>query len=123
MSADSEGRHVPHVHFVPRMQGVGFKRSFAQQREGPVNYIAGRGRGATGFTTRSDIGPARVASDAAFEKTGGREGQREAPVNYVAGRGRGANSIEKHPEDDDGKPMEGDALDEGDAGNLFADSV
>jgi pre-mRNA-processing factor 6 len=90
----------------------GQKRSFLQ-RDAPVNYIAGRGRGATGFTTRSDIGPARVASDAAFEKP---------PPGYVAGRGRGAGSIEKHPEDDDGKP-EGDALDEDDAGNLFADSV
>lgn len=26
---------------------------------GPANYVAGLGRGATGFTTRSDIGPAR----------------------------------------------------------------
>ncbi|MBM6387855.1 MAG: hypothetical protein JSY10_28470 [Paenibacillus sp.] len=25
----------------------------------PPNYVAGLGRGATGFTTRSDIGPAR----------------------------------------------------------------
>ncbi|KAL3631566.1 Protein STABILIZED1 [Castilleja foliolosa] len=29
----------------------------------PANYVAGLGRGATGFTTRSDIGPARVAPD------------------------------------------------------------
>ncbi|KAI8097326.1 PRP1 splicing factor, N-terminal-domain-containing protein [Halteromyces radiatus] len=28
----------------------------------PPNYVAGLGRGATGFTTRSDIGPAREAS-------------------------------------------------------------
>ncbi|KAI9097297.1 PRP1 splicing factor, N-terminal-domain-containing protein [Phlyctochytrium arcticum] len=35
----------------------------------PPNYIAGLGRGATGFTTRSDIGPAREGpSDAALEK-------------------------------------------------------
>jgi len=27
----------------------------------PVNYVAGLGRGATGFTTRSDIGPARIS--------------------------------------------------------------
>jgi len=27
--------------------------------EAPANYVAGLGRGATGFTTRSDIGPAR----------------------------------------------------------------
>ncbi|KAK8765171.1 hypothetical protein V5799_032219 [Amblyomma americanum] len=29
----------------------------------PLGYVAGVGRGATGFTTRSDIGPARDASD------------------------------------------------------------
>ena len=29
----------------------------------PANYVAGLGRGATGFTTRSDIGPARAAPE------------------------------------------------------------
>jgi hypothetical protein len=29
----------------------------------PSNYVAGLGRGATGFTTRSDIGPARLAPE------------------------------------------------------------
>ena len=29
----------------------------------PAGYVAGLGRGATGFTTRSDIGPAREAND------------------------------------------------------------
>lgn len=29
----------------------------------PPNYVPGLGRGATGFTTRSDIGPARMAPD------------------------------------------------------------
>lgn len=39
----------------------------------PPNYIAGLGRGATGFTTRSDIGPAREAqpADAAKKRGGG----------------------------------------------------
>ncbi|KAJ3218692.1 hypothetical protein HDU67_004474 [Dinochytrium kinnereticum] len=31
-------------------------------KKAPPNYIAGLGRGATGFTTRSDIGPAREAA-------------------------------------------------------------
>ncbi len=35
--------------------------------EPPPNYVAGLGRGATGFTTRSDIGPARASS---FEGSG-----------------------------------------------------
>nr|XP_020016591.1 pre-mRNA-processing factor 6-like [Castor canadensis] len=29
----------------------------------PLGYVPGLGRGATGFTTRSDIGPARDAND------------------------------------------------------------
>ena len=29
----------------------------------PSNYVVGLGRGATGFTTRSDIGPARAAPE------------------------------------------------------------
>lgn len=33
-------------------------QSFLQQ-QAPENYVAGLGRGATGFTTRSDLGPAR----------------------------------------------------------------
>ena len=34
----------------------------------PLGYVAGVGRGATGFTTRSDIGPAREASDVSDER-------------------------------------------------------
>ncbi|KAI8824841.1 PRP1 splicing factor, N-terminal-domain-containing protein [Fimicolochytrium jonesii] len=38
-------------------------------KKAPPNYIAGLGRGATGFTTRSDIGPAREGpTEAALEK-------------------------------------------------------
>ncbi len=34
------------------------RRDFLSQ-PAPENYVAGLGRGATGFTTRSDLGPAR----------------------------------------------------------------
>ncbi|KAJ3116004.1 hypothetical protein HDU96_010652 [Phlyctochytrium bullatum] len=37
----------------------------------PPNYIAGLGRGATGFTTRSDIGPAREAAPEIPDKPAG----------------------------------------------------
>lgn len=37
------------------------KRDF--DKEAPADYVPGLGRGATGFTTRSDIGPARPAPD------------------------------------------------------------
>eukprot|EP01036_Dinobryon_divergens_P053937 gene53937-72077_t len=55
----------------------------------PTNYVAGLGRGAQGFTTRSDIGPARpvgapTATDVQFGV---------APVGYVAGRGRGMGDL------------------------------
>nr|WJH19485.1 U5 snRNP-associated 102 kDa protein (U5-102 kDa protein) [Euglena gracilis] len=43
------------------MSSIYRKRIFDQQP--PANYVAGMGRGATGFTTRSDIGPARLAPD------------------------------------------------------------
>jgi hypothetical protein len=33
----------------------------------PSGYVAGVGRGATGFTTRSDIGPARDSTDIPME--------------------------------------------------------
>lgn len=46
--------------------------------QAPANHVAGLGRGATGFTTRSDIGPARTAGDAPEKAEG-----------YAPGRGRG----------------------------------
>ena len=57
----------------------------------PTNYKAGLGRGATGFTTRSDIGPARAAapehgSRAAADRRGGtpRRGWRAASTRRDA---------------------------------------
>ena len=43
----------------------------------PPNYVAGLGRGATGFTTRSDIGPARATTIGDSEYRRGKE-----PANY-----------------------------------------
>ena len=34
----------------------------------PLGYVPGLGRGATGFTTRSDIGPARETGDISDER-------------------------------------------------------
>jgi len=63
----------------------------------PTNYVAGLGRGATGFTTRSDIGPARAPTD---EKDGAAPPAGPpvanfgaAPAGYVGGAGRGAASL------------------------------
>ncbi|KAL0315290.1 UNVERIFIED_CONTAM: protein STABILIZED1 [Sesamum calycinum] len=62
----------------------------------PPNYVAGLGRGATGFTTRSDIGPARAAPDlpdrsAAAVGAGGAAG---------VGRGRGKGPGEEDEEEE-----------------------
>jgi pre-mRNA-processing factor 6 len=50
----------------------------------PAGYIPGFGRGAVGFTTRSDIGPMRTPEP----------GPGGAPSGYVAGAGRGAQPID-----------------------------
>lgn len=52
----------------------------------PANYVAGIGRGVVGFTTRSDLGPAK--SSPFPEPSFG-----AAPVGYVAGRGRGMGDL------------------------------
>lgn len=54
----------------------------------PSGYVAGAGRGALGFTTRSDIGPARPSLPSAIEPNFG-----QAPAGYVAGRGRGMGEL------------------------------
>jgi len=53
----------------------------------PANYVAGLGRGATGFTTRSDIGPARAAPDLPDRSATTIGGA--AAASAGAGRGRG----------------------------------
>src|SRR5271154_1050474 len=63
----------------------------------PENYVAGLGRGATGFTTRSDLGPAREGptEDQIKEALAKRAAQlgSAAPTAYGA--------VEKKEEDDD----------------------
>jgi pre-mRNA-processing factor 6 len=63
----------------------------------PPNYVAGLGRGATGFTTRSDIGPARAAPDLPDRSASA------AAAGPAVGRGRG-----KPPGEDDGDDDGGD---------------
>lgn len=63
------------------------KRNFLDE-PAPANYVAGLGRGATGFTTRSDIGPAREgpseeAIKAALARRAEALGQ-PAPTAYVS---------------------------------------
>ena len=45
------------------MSSLGARGAKAYNGSAPSNYVAGLGRGATGFTTRSDIGPARATGE------------------------------------------------------------
>jgi pre-mRNA-processing factor 6 len=53
----------------------------------PSHYVPGFGRGAVGFTTRSDIGPPRLTPDPPCFGL--------PPSGYIPGFGRGAQSISK----------------------------
>lgn len=85
-------------------------RTFAGDNA-PRNYVAGLGRGATGFTTRSDIGPAQTPRRPEvpavtvgvprhlLEAQSGSFG--DAPEGYIAGVGRGSGGFgEKKPTED-----------------------
>lgn len=71
------------------MSGFGSKsvNTFSNNNVIPQGYIAGQGRGALGFTTRSDIGPARPAAGILDPQFG------QAPVGYIAGQGRGMGEL------------------------------
>eukprot|EP01031_Cornospumella_fuschlensis_P035849 gene35849-43481_t len=76
------------------MSGVGPRSAptYGNPSNIPSNYVAGVGRGAMGFTTRSDIGPARpAASTPGASVIDPQFGQ--APPGYVAGRGRGMGDL------------------------------
>eukprot|EP00961_Rhodomonas_salina_P164498 2216306-Rhodomonas_salina.1 len=45
-----------------KMSSLAQKRRALMTGQVPSNYVPGLGRGATGFTTRSDIGPARYTA-------------------------------------------------------------
>ncbi|KAF1335881.1 Pre-mrna-processing factor, partial [Globisporangium splendens] len=70
------------------MSGLGQRQRNTYASGAPANYVPGLGRGAVGFTTRSDIGPARasVAPDGTGAPVGG-----APPYLPGAGRGRGVD--------------------------------
>jgi pre-mRNA-processing factor 6 len=85
----------------------------------PPNYVAGLGRGATGFTTRSDIGPARAAPDLPDRSTA----LGQAPAGALGrGRGKGPGEEEEEEEADDKGYDENQKFDEfeGNDVGLFA---
>ncbi|KAI8553725.1 hypothetical protein RHMOL_Rhmol05G0038900 [Rhododendron molle] len=82
----------------------------------PPNYVAGLGRGATGFTTRSDIGPARAAPDrpAAAATIG-------VGIGRGRGRGRGTGGEEEEENEDvyDNESQRFDEFEGNDVGLLY----
>ncbi|CAL5342579.1 unnamed protein product [Camellia sinensis] len=86
----------------------------------PPNYVAGLGRGATGFTTRSDIGPARAAPDLPDRSATTIGGA--GPAGVGRGRGKGAGEEEEEDETDDKGYDENQKFDEfeGNDVGLFA---
>ncbi|RAK75123.1 U4/U6-U5 snRNP complex subunit PRP6 [Aspergillus fijiensis CBS 313.89] len=73
----------------------------------PENYVAGLGRGATGFTTRSDLGPAREGPtpeqiQAALAKRAQQLGA-APPTAYGAGRDKGGKDDKAEDEEEDGR--------------------
>lgn len=68
-------------------------------RPAPENYVAGLGRGATGFTTRSDLGPAREgpSEDQIKEALA----KRAAQLGAAAPTAYGVPEKKKEEEDDD----------------------
>ncbi|XP_027159740.1 protein STABILIZED1 [Coffea eugenioides] len=66
----------------------------------PTNYVAGLGRGATGFTTRSDIGPARAAPDLPDRSIGAGSG---GAAGVGRGRGKGGPGEEEEEEENEEK--------------------
>jgi pre-mRNA-processing factor 6 len=81
-----------------------WRKDFLSQ-PAPENYVAGLGRGATGFTTRSDLGPAREGPtpeqlQAALAKRADQLGT-APPTAYGASREKGGKEDEKEEEDDE----------------------
>ncbi|VFQ86151.1 unnamed protein product [Cuscuta campestris] len=86
----------------------------------PANYVAGLGRGATGFTTRSDIGPARAAPDLPDRSAIGAAAA--APAGVGRGRGKGGGEEDEDDENDEKGYDENQKFDEfeGNDVGLFA---
>lgn len=79
----------------PSMSG---RKDFLSQ-QAPDNYVAGLGRGATGFTTRSDLGPAREgpSEDQIKEALAKRAAQlgNAPPTAYGVGKKKGDDEAEE----------------------------
>jgi pre-mRNA-processing factor 6 len=84
-----------------------FGRQDFLSQQAPENYVAGLGRGATGFTTRSDLGPAREGpTPEQIQEALAKRAQllgAAPPTAYGGSREKGGKGKEKEeePEEDD----------------------
>ena len=74
------------------------RKDFLSQ-QAPENYVAGLGRGATGFTTRSDLGPAREGPSEEQIKLA--LSKRAAQLGAAPPTAYGAPEKKEEPDDDD----------------------
>lgn len=86
------------------------RKDFLSQ-QAPENYVAGLGRGATGFTTRSDLGPAREGPtpeqlQAALAKRAAQLGAEPPSAYGTQGREKGGKEEGKEKEKDEGEDDE-----------------
>jgi pre-mRNA-processing factor 6 len=84
---------------------MSFGRNDFLSQPAPENYVAGLGRGATGFTTRSDLGPAREGpTPEQIQEALAKRAQllgTAPPTAYNTGREKGGKGKEKEEEEDD----------------------
>lgn len=69
------------------------------KQQAPENYVAGLGRGATGFTTRSDLGPAREGPST--EQIQEALAKRAAALGAAPPTAYGATGKKQEPEEED----------------------
>lgn len=69
------------------------------KQQAPENYVAGLGRGATGFTTRSDLGPAREGPST--EQIQEALAKRAAALGAAPPTAYGATGKKPEPEEED----------------------
>mmetsp|Transcript_24265 Transcript_24265/g.48269 ORF Transcript_24265/g.48269 Transcript_24265/m.48269 type:complete len:231 (+) Transcript_24265:31-723(+) len=120
-----------------RYPSVGGGGGPSSRPSAPRGYVAGLGRGASGFTTRSDVGPAVKPSSAdadadpsgppsdphaAADPSAGSFGA--APKNYVAGMGRGMGGRKTDGADEGAQATGAGGYDSfaGYGGKMFADT-
>lgn len=83
----------PLAFLTTKVMSLGQKQRNTYDTGAPANYVAGLGRGAIGFTTRSDIGPARAPDEGEGIVPAAAGRGAGPPPGYIAGGGRGLGGV------------------------------